>query len=130
GVSGHIDQKVAEYPVHQPWRQISVLPPIQKTESQFQFVNSVRAGFIYTGRLAGRTDEDAREQIGQGRMIQPITDKTLEQVRTPQKGAIGRYRSAKRDMIASACSGVPAINHEFLGSQPVQSRFLVECSGI
>ena len=63
-------------------------------------------------------------------MIQPVSDEALQQVRTPEKGAVGWCNPAEREVIAASCSSVPAIKHELLRSQPAQARLLIESHGI
>src|SRR5262245_13013726 len=59
-------------------------------------------------------------------MIQPISDQAPQQVWTAKKRTIRWCRPSERQVIATACSGVPAIEHEFFGSQPAQARLLIE----
>ena len=63
-------------------------------------------------------------------MVVPVPDKTAQQIRPAQQGALARRRTADHDVVAAACSGVAAVEHELLGAQPRLSRFLVERRGV
>ena len=94
---------------------------VQQAEGDLQFVHGIGAGFIHARRLAGGADEHARKQIRQRRMIQPVAEHALQQIRTAQERAVGRRRAAQHQMIAAAGAGVAAIEHEFLGAQPASA---------
>src|SRR5262249_1950138 len=63
-------------------------------------------------------------------MIQPISDQASQQVWTAKKGTVRWCRPSERQVIATACSGVLAIEHELFGSQPAQARLLIERHGV
>ena len=63
-------------------------------------------------------------------MIQPVSDEALQQVRSPEKWAVGWRVPAKRDVISTACSGVPPIKHELLRSQADRAGLLIESNGV
>src|SRR5581483_6238077 len=65
-------------------------------------------------------------KIGERRMIQPVSDKALQQIWTPKEWTVSRRASAERHMIAAARSGVTAIQHKFLGAETAQPRLFVE----
>ena len=62
-ITRHIHKKIAEDSIHQPWRTLAGRHPVQKIECQFQLVHGIRARFVHARCLAGRADEDAREEI-------------------------------------------------------------------
>src|SRR5262245_30261448 len=59
-------------------------------------------------------------------MIQPISDQASEQVRTAEERTIRWCCPSQRQVIATACSSVPAIEHELFSSQPAQARLFIE----
>ncbi|MNP52339.1 hypothetical protein D3C76_1467270 [compost metagenome] len=84
GVAGHINQQVAQQSVHLP-RCAGLTRLGHLREGNFQFVQRVVARLIHPWRLRRRTDEQARKQIGQRRMVVPITDQAAQQVWPTQK---------------------------------------------
>ena len=62
-------------------------------------------------------------------MPQPMDDEAFQEVRTPEKRAVQRRRPADDDVIAAAGSGMLAVDHEFVGAEPREPRFLVDCLG-
>src|SRR5256886_6963535 len=62
-------------------------------------------------------------------MALPIEDHALEQVRPAQEGAVGCGRSSQHDVITAAGADVAAVEHELVGAEPAQPRFLVERMG-
>src|SRR5438034_10700302 len=62
-------------------------------------------------------------------MALPIEDHALEQVRPAQEGAVGCGRSSQYDVITAAGADVAAVEHELVGAEPAQPRFLVERMG-
>src|SRR5438094_877957 len=63
-------------------------------------------------------------------MVQPVSNETLEQVRTPQKRTVGWRTAAKREVIAAARSRVPAIEHELLRPQAALARLFIKLHGV
>ena len=62
-------------------------------------------------------------------MPQPMDDEALEKVGTPEERAVERRRAADDHMIAPARSGMLAVDHELVGAEPRQPRFLVDRLG-
>src|SRR5271166_866043 len=89
GVAGHVGENVAHQAIEQPWPWgVSLSGPRYLGERDLQFVKTVVARLVDARRLAGRTDEQAGEEIGQAWMPQPMDDKTFQQVGTPQERAV------------------------------------------
>src|SRR5207237_2368054 len=63
-------------------------------------------------------------------MVQPVSNETLEQVRTPQKRTVRWRTAAKREVIAAAGSRVPAIEHELLRPQAALARLFIKLHGV
>ncbi len=121
GVAGHVDQDVAQRAVHQPGRQVLAmhgLAPRDLAERDLQFVELVVARFVDARRLAGRADEQAREQITQARMVVPVGQQAGQQVGPTQERAVGRRRAAEHEVVAAAGAGVASVEHELLARQP------------
>jgi hypothetical protein len=62
-------------------------------------------------------------------MVLPVRDQAAEQIRPAQKRAVGRFASAEHHMVAAAGTGVAAVEHELLGTEPAQMRILVQDFG-
>ena len=130
GVAGHVGQQVAHQPVEQPRpRRVALSGPRDLGERDLQLVKTVVARFVDARRLAGRTDEQAGEEIAQARMPEPMDDEALEQVRPPEERAVERRRAADDDMIAPAGSGMLAVDHELVGAEARKPRLLVDRLG-
>ena len=125
-VAGDVDQQVAEDAVHQPRRDVARVARRNFVEGDFQFVQRVEARFVDARRLARRTDEQAREQIRERRMVLPEGDQALEQIGPAQERTVGRRRRADDDVIAAAGAGVPAVEQELLGAEAREARFFVQ----
>ena len=127
-VAGQVDQQVAQQPVDQPElagfaarRQFRHL-----LEGDFQFVKFLVTAFVDARRLAGGADEHAGEQVGQAGVVLPVADQTHYQIGPAQHRAVGRCGAAQSDMVTAAGAGVAAVEHEFFGGQPGQTRFFVK----
>ena len=90
GVAGDVDQQIAEQPVDQPQRRRFRPAAADLRERDFEFVELVVARLVEARRLAGRADEQAREQIGQRRMALPVEHQALQQIGPAQERRIGR----------------------------------------
>ena len=68
------------------------------------------------GDLAAGADEKGREEIRTGcRMVMPISDEALEQVRSEaQDRAVGRRGPTDHDVLTAPGAGVAAVGHELL----------------
>ena len=75
--------------------------------------------------LARWTDEQSREEVRERRMVVPVSDEALEQIRPPENGAVRRGRAADDDVIPAAGAGVAAIEHELFGPEPGLAGFIV-----
>ncbi len=95
-------------------------------ERDLELVEPIVARFVDARRLARRTDERAGEQVRQRRMVLPVGDEALQQIRPAQERAVRGCRAAQRDMIAAARAGVAPVEHEFLGTETRLSRLFVE----
>ena len=60
-------------------------------------------------------------------MVLPIGDKARQQVGAAQQRAVRRGRATECDVVATAGTGVAAIEHEFFCPEPRLARFVVEC---
>ena len=99
-------------------------------EGDFQFVERVGAGLVDAGMLAGGADEQAGKKIGKGRMVLPEADQAAQQIGTAEERAVRGSRAADDDVIASAGSGVAAVEHEFFGAEPRHARQIVQLGGV
>src|SRR4051812_26057943 len=130
GVACHINKKIAENPIDRPRRNVIRVRSIQDVKSQLQFIYSVGSSFVDARGLTGWADENPGEQIRERRMIQPVPDKTPEQVRAPKKWTVRWRNSAKSQMITAACSRMPPVEHEFFRREPAQPGLFVELDRI
>ena len=132
GVAGDIDQQIAQQPVDQPGRaglHTLRLQPGELAEGNLELANRVEPRLVDARRLAGRTDEQARKQIRQGRVRQPPGDQTGQQVGATQKRRVGGRGATEHHMVAAAGADMAAIEHELLGGQAGQVGGLVELRG-
>ena len=120
-VAGHVGQQIAEDAVDQPGRDIARRAVGHFAEGDFQFVERVVARFVDARRLAGRADEQAREQIGQRRDGSANRRSgSCSRSGRRRNGLSAGVRAADHDMIAAAGAGMPPVEHEFLGAQPAR----------
>ena len=99
-------------------------------EGDLQFVERVRAGFIHPRMLAGGTDEQSGEEIGERRVILPEADQAAEQIGPPQESAVFRSDASDDDVIAAPGAGRTAIEQKFFGSETRLPGQVVELGGI
>ena len=59
-------------------------------------------------------------------MVLPVGDEAAQQVGPAQQRAVRRGGAAERHVVAAARAGVAPVEHELLGAQPREPRFLVE----
>src|SRR5262245_66030565 len=76
-------------------------------------------------RLAGGADEESREQVGQGRVIVPVPEEALQEIRAPEERAVRGQRAAQHEVVAAAGAGVPPVENDSLGIECVYTRFFV-----
>ena len=62
-------------------------------------------------------------------MIVPVRNEAAQQIRAAQKGGIPDRRAAEHDVIAATRSDMPAVEHEFLGTQPAFARGIIKMRG-
>ena len=86
-------------------------------EGDFQLIDGIVARLVNAWRLARRADEQAGEEIGQRRMIVPVTDQAAQQVGAAQERRIERGQRAEYKMIAATGAGMAAVEHELLAGQ-------------
>ena len=98
-------------------------------ERDLQLVKTVVARFVDARRLAGRTNEQAGEEIAQARAPEPIDDEALEQVGPPEERAVERRLAANHNVIAPAGSRMLAVDHELVGAEARKPRLLVDRFG-
>ncbi len=127
GVARGVDQQVAEHAVDQPGRRLPARCDL--AEGDLQLVQRVVAGLVDAGMLAGRADEQAREEIRQRGMIEPVAEQALEQIGPAQDRRFGRRRSAQHEVIAAAGAGVAPVDHELLRPEARRARLLVDDLG-
>src|SRR5208282_6230631 len=125
-VAGQVDQDIPEDTVDQPRRAVAFAWIRHLAESNLESVNAVDAGLVDARRLTGRPDENPREHVRQRRMVEPIAEHAAQQIGTAQKRTVGGHRGAERNMVAAAGTGMPPVQHEFLGAEPALARFFVE----
>ena len=95
-------------------------------ERDLQLVQRVVPRLVDARMLAGRADEQAREQVRQRRVVVPVAHEAAQQIGPPQERAVGGRRAADDDVVAAAGAGVTAVEHELLGAEPRLPRLLVE----
>ena len=77
GVSREIREQVAERPIDEPrrrWRRASACRPSDRTRSRAR--RGFVPRFVHARRLAGRADEQPREQIRERRVVVPVAEET------------------------------------------------------
>ncbi|MNV20243.1 hypothetical protein D3C71_1111340 [compost metagenome] len=97
---------------------------------QFKLIHLVVARLIDTRRLAGGADEQARKQVRQGRMIDPVRQQAGQHVGAAQERAVGRRGAAQHEVVAAARAGVASVGHELFGGQARLERGLVQEFGV
>jgi hypothetical protein len=126
GVAGDVHQQVAQHPVDDPGLLLARLALGHLLEGDGQLVEAVVAGLVDPRGLAGGADEGAGEQVRQARVVLPVGDQALHQVRAAQQRAVRRGRAAEGDVVAAAGAGVATVEHELLGAEAGLAGLLVE----
>ncbi len=129
GVAGHVDQQVAEDPVDQPGRAGPGTGIGDLAERDLELVELVLARLVEARRLAGRADEQAREQVAEARVVLPVGHQRGQKVGPAQERAVGRRLAADHDMVAAAGADLTAVDQELAGVEARQPGLLVECLG-
>ena len=62
-------------------------------------------------------------------MIEPVSHHTLQEVGTPQKGAVRRRGPTQYQMVSTTGAGMAAVEHEFFRPQTAQPRLFVKGVG-
>ena len=73
--------------------------PRRHRERDLEFVESIVPRLVHARRLAGRSDEQAREQIGQRGMPLPVEHQALQQIGPAQERAVRRRRAAEHEWL-------------------------------
>ena len=130
GVAGHIGQEVAQQPVDQPGRRRGLAAWLRNLpQRNVQFVERVVPRLVDARRLAGGSDEQPGEQVGQRRMPLPIEQQALQHVGPAQERRVRRARSADHHVRAAAGAGVAPVDHELVGPQPAGARIGIDPGG-
>ena len=127
-VPGDINQQVPEDAIDQPRWSLPVFGNL--LEGNFQLVQAILTAFIHPWSLARRTYKQSGKQIGQGRMVEPVSQETSQDIRTTENRAICRRRPTDDDMIASPGASMLAIQHEFFRAKSGLTGILVQTSTI
>ncbi len=106
-----------------------VSPVRNAAKRDLQFVEVFVAAFVDARRLRGGADEQAGKAVGQRGVVLPVGDQRGEQIGPAQEGAVLGRGAAEGDVVAAAGAGVAAVEHELLGAQARQARFVVEPFG-
>ena len=126
-VAGQIDQQIAEDQIDLPRENRCTVGRVgYLLERDFHFVQSISAAFIDARSLTGRSDETARKQVRQRRMVVPITDQASQQIRPPQKRTVERRRRAQHHMVPPAGPGMPPVEIKLLRAQTAVEGLLVD----
>jgi hypothetical protein len=130
GVAGDVGQEIPQELVDEPGRGRDAFAVTRDLrERDLGLVERVVPGLVDPRRLGGRADEQAREEIGDRGMPLPVEDQGLEQIRAAEEGAVIGGRPADDDVVAPARAGVLAVDHELVGAEAGQARFLVDRCG-
>jgi hypothetical protein len=93
-----------------------------KSERDFELVERIVPRLVDPRRLAGRPDEQAREQVAQRRVPLPVDHEALEQIGAADERRIEQALSAEHDVVAAAGADRAAVDHELVGGQPDLAR--------
>src|SRR5947209_14534947 len=128
-VAGDVNEQVAEEAIDEPEGRCAAVAWLRHiSERDFQFVQTFVPRLVHARRLTRRADEQAGKQIGERRVALPIQHDALQKIGPAQKRRVRRRRAADDNMIAAACAGVTAIDHEFVGAEPRLARLLVNAA--
>ena len=88
GVAGDVDQHIAKEPIDQPWRRLRLPCCLARdlTKVDFELEERVVARLVHARRLRGGTDEQAREEVREGRVLVEIPNQAAEQIGPAQEG--------------------------------------------
>ena len=89
GVAADVDQKVAEQAIDQPGRR-GLVGRRRQRQRDLELVQAVVARLVDARRLAGRADEQAREQEREGRVVLPVGQEARKQIGPAQERAVLR----------------------------------------
>src|SRR6266568_8383836 len=98
-------------------------------ERDLELVDAIVTRFVDARRLAGRANEQAREEIGQRRMPLPVQHQALQQIRPAQERRVLWAGAADHDVIAAAGAGVAAVDQEPAGAEAYLAGILIEPDG-
>ncbi len=123
-VAGQIDEQMPEHAIDDPRPRLA--PVVDLGEGDLELVQRVVAAFVDARMLTGRSEEEAREEVRQRRVIVPVAKQAAQQIGPAQERTVGGRGAAEHHVIAAARPGMPAVEHELLSSQPGLVRFFVQ----
>lgn len=127
GVVGHIGQHVSAQPVDQPRRRFGAAARRgDLDQGDPKLVWRIMPGLVDAGRLGGRTDEEAGEEIGQRRVLLPEQNERFQEVGSAHEGAVIQSFGTGDDVIAAPRSGVAAVDQELVGAEPALPRLFID----
>jgi hypothetical protein len=120
-----VNQQSPEEPVVEPRRRRLALRRLVEP-SECTSRRGCRFALVDSWRFACRADEQPRKEVRERRMIEPVADEALKQVRPPEYRAVLRRRPTQDDVVAAAGARVAAVEHELLGAQADVPGLVVE----
>src|SRR5262245_37943769 len=98
GVASDVNQEIAQQPIDEPRPRWLALPGRRyQRECDVEFVEQILPRLVDARCLTRRSDEQAREQVGQRGMPLHIEDQALKQVRRAQEWTVGCRLTAEHD---------------------------------
>src|SRR2546423_11502538 len=128
-VAGEVDEEIAQDPVDEPRllvRLAGLEARLELLERDAELVERVVARLVDARALARGPDEEPREEKRERGMVLPVGDQASQQIRAAQQRALHGRRAAERHVIAAARARVAPVEHELLGAEAREARFLVE----
>ena len=130
GVAGDVGEHVAQQTVDAPGRGVVAFAGGgDLRHGDLELVERVLAALVDARGLAGRADEEAREEVGHRGVPLPVQDEAAEQVGAAQERAVERGGAADDDVVAAAGAGVAAVDHVFVGAEAALAGLLVDALG-
>jgi len=118
GVAGDVDQQIAEQSIDEPWSDPAGAGFRDLFKGGFKFVEGVASAFVDSRSLTGWSNKQAGKQPGERGVIIPEADEAAEQVRSSQKGAVGRRGGSQYKVISATGAGVSAVLLKFFSAEP------------
>ncbi len=128
GIARDVDQQVAQQAVDLP-RRAFLIGFGHLREGDLQLVQRIVARFVHPRRLGRGADKQPGKQVGQRRVVMPVTDQAAQQIRAAQERRILGRGAAEYEVVATAGAGVAPVDHEFFRGQSGLSRLFVEKLG-